>query len=404
VERAGAYRTTSLHRQHHQHKTMSPGRPARALVLAVLLAAGCLRQTSLGTLGCRMASDCAPPQSVCGPDARCVAGCGVDESSCAAGSVCDPSTGDCSGGIIGMSCADDRGCDPPDIVCRPSTGTCVAGCTLAADCDAEQRCDALTGRCCNPSSPSCVAVSPPTAGCASDAACADPARVCVNGACIASCNAGGSCTTPLECDPHSGHCVVPSCTLDIDCDATSACSAGGSCYVLAHAAPGPCSGGGPVAPYRCATEENAAEFAQCAGAPGPAGCPYCLDGSCFEAGLCTSAADCRDGATCTQGLCLGTANACANPVSISDVIGGHYGAGKLVCVRGKVISVRSGYDGMIELKLGDAPYLYVDVAPMYRSAGVTLPNVGATVRAHGAARWDAGHDDWELSPVDWIGP
>ena len=35
--------------------------------------------------------------------------------------------------------------------------------------------------------------------------------------------------------------------------------------------------------------------------------------------------------------------------------------------------------------------------------GLTLPAVGATVTVHGTVRWDDGHKDRELLPVDWVG-
>ena len=75
-----------------------------------------------------------------------------------------------------------------------------------------------------------------------------------------------------------------------------------------------------------------------------------------------------------------------------------------MCVRGKVAGARTGYDGMNEVKLDSSPFLYVDVSPMYETAGVALPTVGATVTVHGTVRWDDGHDDRELLPVDYFGP
>ncbi len=378
-------------------------RGASACVLALTLAlGGCLQDTLLGTIGCGASTDCTPPSTVCGADRRCVPGCTADETTCAAGSTCDPTTGDCAGGIIGVSCVDDRGCDPPDVVCRPSTHTCVAGCTIAGDCGTGLACDVLTGRCCDAGAPDCAVTVPPGGDCASDAGCA-AGQVCADGACVPSCLSGGACAAPLACDPRSGHCEVPACALDTDCDATSACDAAGSCFVLPHPAPGPCAGGRALS-SRCAAEETVAEFVACATPAGPASRPHCLDGSCFDAGLCASPADCHRGAACTAGLCRASDAACTATVSIATVAGGHVGAGKEVCVRGKVHSVRSGYDGLIELKLDDAPYLFADVPPMYRTDGVVLPAIGDTVRVHGTVRWDAGHGDWELSPVDWIGP
>jgi hypothetical protein len=66
-----------------------------------------------------------------------------------------------------------------------------------------------------------------------------------------------------------------------------------------------------------------------------------------------------------------------------------------------VTQARTGADGTLEIKLGTSPYLYVDLEPMY---GIALPTVGQTITVHGAVRWDDGHKDRELLPVDWIGP
>jgi hypothetical protein len=374
-----------------------------AFMAALACIGGCIRDTELGSLGCTGASDCDAPMTICGPDARCVPGCLVDDSACAGGATCDPATGDCTGGIIGTPCVDDRVCDPPDIVCRPSTHTCVAGCTLASDCGDGLQCDTLTGHCCQAGAVDCVIVPPPTAGCASDSACMASGEVCVNGACVTACTAGGTCTTPEICQA-SGHCAVPMCTVDTDCDATSACNASGDCYVLPFPEPAACPQDGTTVTYHCAVAESAAGFLACTGGPGSGRCAFCLGGSCFDPGLCTTVADCHHGETCTLGLCRGSEDQCPSTVPIADVVAGHYGAGKEICVHGKVESVRSGYDGMLEIKLDDAPYLYVDVPPMYHANGVMLPDVGDTITAHGTVRWDAGHSDWELSPVDWIGP
>jgi len=86
-------------------------------------------------------------------------------------------------------------------------------------------------------------------------------------------------------------------------------------------------------------------------------------------------------------------------VPLADVVRGVYAAGKELCVRGTVEQAKSGVDGMYEIRLDTSPYLYIDVEPMY---GLTTPAVGATVIVHGTVRWDDGHKDRELLPVDWI--
>ena len=86
-------------------------------------------------------------------------------------------------------------------------------------------------------------------------------------------------------------------------------------------------------------------------------------------------------------------------VPIADVVKGVYAAGKELCVRGTVQSGKSGVDGMYEIKLDTSPYLYVDIEPMY---GLAAPAVGSNVTLHGIVRWDDGHKDRELLPVDFV--
>jgi hypothetical protein len=239
--------------------------------------------------------------------------------------------------------------------------------------------------------------------CNTDSECAGwPANICSGGACVPGCTQSG-CATPLVCQSATGHCAVASCATDADCDAGSYCSQAGMCLVLAFAGPIACAGGTQV-PYRCATKTSPSDFVACAGPPGPVGCPYCLDGSCYHPGLCSSANDCHRGDQCLNGLCVVQAPQCPQTVALADVVAGKIAAGKEVCVSGTVEALRTGYDGMNEIKLDTSPYLFVDVSPLYQSAGVALPQVGQKVTLHGTVRWDAGHNDRELLPVDWFAP
>jgi hypothetical protein len=175
------------------------------------------------------------------------------------------------------------------------------------------------------------------------------------------------------------------------------------CTVLSYGGPIACAGGTKVS-YTCAQKNTPAEFRACAGAPGPSGCPYCIDGSCFHPGLCSTASDCHREQACTGGLCRVQATECPTVVPIAQVVAGEFAAGKQLCVRDMVTSQRTGSDGMNEIRLGSSPYLYVDVANMYQSGGVRIPALGETVTVHGTVRWDAGHHDRELLPVDWVSP
>jgi hypothetical protein len=323
---------------------------------------------------------------------------------CVAASVCDPATGECGGGsIVGMSCSDDGACDPPDIVCRATTHSCVAGCTLAGACPIGLGCNPQTGRCCDPSAADCPIHEGPVNDCNTDLECAAPSQICSAGLCVPGCASSG-CAVPLGCDQESGHCSTPLCVRDADCDPGSYCTQSGTCTVLAFGGRTPCVAGGKPVVYRCAVEESAAAFTDCAGAAGPSGCPYCLNASCLHPGLCTTIGDCHRGDACVAGLCRAQAPECPTTVPISAITGGAFAAGKELCVHDVVTAVRNGYDGMIEIKLGTSPYLFVDVAPMYKIAGVKIPTVGDAVTVHGTVRWDAGHSDWEVLPVDWLGP
>jgi hypothetical protein len=381
----------------------------RAAVAAVLVLglAGCSRSDIVATLGCATARDCAPPATICSADHRCVRSCLADPALCVGGSLCVAATGECAGGAIGSSCTSDAGCDPPDLVCRTADHSCQPGCTVSPVCADGDVCDPATGHCCLPGVGGCPLPPPPTRYCNGDAECPGaPANICSGGQCVPGCAAAGACPAGLVCDVDSGHCrtPAPTCARDSDCDPGSYCTQSGQCLVLAYGGPGNCPAEVTAVLYACAVSTSAAAFASCVGPAGPFGCPYCIDNSCFHPGLCASANDCHGGDACINGLCVvqPLPMRCPTIVDIGDVIKGVYAAGKEVCVRGPVMQMRSGLDGEYELRLGMLPFIYVDVEPMYEAAGVVLPQLGQTVTVHGVVRWDAGHRDRELLPVDWI--
>jgi hypothetical protein len=371
---------------------------ARWLPLAALLAlAACRSNALVGSLTCGAPGDCAPPETVCGPDGRCVAGCTHAPQECIGDETCDPLTGQCSGGA---PCNDDTDCDPPASVCNTSVHQCEAGCTLST-CPDALNCNDESGHCCDPAGPDCPIEPDGGVQCNGDSECAGaPANICSGGACVPGCVSGG-CASPLTCNAATGHCAVPACQRDLDCDPGSYCNPTQMCTVLAFGGPIACAGGTSVS-YTCAQKKTPADFRSCSGAPGPSGCPYCIDGSCLHAGLCSTSGDCHREDDCIDGLCRVIAPECPTVVPITDVVAGKYAAGKELCVRDMVTSLRSGSDGMNEIRLGSSPYLYVDVAPMYAASGTRLPNLNETVTVHGTVRWDAGHHDRELLPVDWI--
>src|SRR6478736_3522981 len=172
---------------------MSRGRAA--LLLAALSLVACRRTELVGSLGCSTSADCAPPDSICGVDGRCVPGCAQDPNGCVAGAVCAPTTGECSGA---PACSEDDDCDPPATVCNPSAHVCVGGCTLAGCADG-LRCKPTSGHCCDPADPECP-LPDPGMSCNSDAECPGaPTTICSAGACVPGCATTG-CTTPFACD------------------------------------------------------------------------------------------------------------------------------------------------------------------------------------------------------------
>lgn len=245
--------------------------------------------------------------------------------------------------------------------------------------------------------------------CSSTADCAPPASYCEGGKCVPGCAMSGMpCADGTSCDPMTGLCSQGArpdggagCTSDAECNAQSYCTQAGACAVSSLGSA--CAGGATVSPT-CARKTTPADFMNCTGAAGPPACPYCVDSSCANFRLCANAADCHAGDACAAGLCIVQAPACPSLVTAAEILAGTFAAGKEMCVHDVVASMASGANGMIEVKLGAMmPFLYADVAPMYGNA-VALPTAGQTATLHGAVRRNDMYMDWELLPVDWIGP
>lgn len=374
------------------------GAAVRAILFAAVAFTSCRHTDVVGSLTCTTSKDCLPPSTICSADGRCVTGCKGNPNLCIGGATCDGASGECTGGTTATSCGSDADCDPPDLVCSPAA-LCAPGCTITLDCDGGDVCNPTTGHCCTPGDRGCPTPMTPGSMCNGDAECPGaPANICSAGVCVPGCASGGSCTAPLSCDPSSGHCITPMCARDMDCDPGSYCTQAHNCVVLAFGGAIDCAGGTDVT-AACAASTSPSAFVSCAGKGGPVGCPYCIGGSCMHPGLCTDDDDCHGGDHCAGGLCSVVAPQCPSVVDVTDVDKGTYAAGKEVCIRGAVTQVRKGYDGELEVKIGSTPYLYVDIEPMY---GLTSPTVGQTITAHGTVRWDSGHQDRELLPVDWF--
>jgi hypothetical protein len=373
-----------------------------ASVLLALCLAACHHTTVIGSsVACQTDGDCAPPETVCSADGRCVPGCANRRAACVGGATCNPATGECEGGtVVGMSCSTDGDCEPPDVICKTASKQCVAGCDLDPTvCYGGWICDYATGRCCDPKYPDCRV--PAGGGCNSDGDCAPkPDTVCMAGTCAPGCAQSG-CTAPMLCAP-TGHCGPAGgvCARDADCDGASACSHAGSCVVLADGGAIGCAGGTQVY-SSCNQPGSPSTWASCVGAPGPPGCPYCFEGSCFHAGLCSTPNDCHGGDDCVAGLCRPSAPECPTIVTAAEIVGGGFAAGHEVCVQGRVSAASDELDGNVLVHLGSSPGVYAEITAPYLAAGVSRPSVGDTITVHGTVRWDQSHSQWEILPIDW---
>lgn len=166
---------------------------------------------------CQQDSECmpAPPLQIC-IQSRCVPGCTIDTTLCAAGTeVCNTNDGRCV--AVNRPCMQDSECmpGPPDQVCEG--GQCVPGCARQGGL----QCVGQTPNC-NMTSGRCEGVPP----CTLDADCGDPAQICLSGTCTVRCDRPGGLACPGTdvCNPESGRCAPgglvlgdTSCTFDAQC-------------------------------------------------------------------------------------------------------------------------------------------------------------------------------------------
>jgi hypothetical protein len=190
------------------------------------------------------------------------------------------------------------------------------------------------------------------------------------------------------------------CASDSDCDAASYCDRAAGCTALGAGGAIACAGGTALRDA-CDPQRTPSGWQACVGAPGPADCPYCTDGSCFRPGLCGGDGDCHQGDACSGGLCRPAAPECPVMAMSADVVAGSFAAGHEVCVRDTVTSIETGYT--MVMHLGGAGLTAV-LTQLYLGGGLTVPSVGATVTLHGVVRWDQWRTHWEIDPVDWWQP
>ena len=246
-------------------------------------------------------------------DSGSATGC-TSAASCAPGSACNPTTGQCQ-----ASCNDDaacNGCCDVGLNCRAGTaadlcgpigGECTScstmgtnkscvnracGCASAADCMAGQVCSGgrcgpcsntahcAAGDCC--SMGACVDGQSNNATCGGFGECmmCGAGEVCTNGVCLCTtnCPVGALCTSSASCQSGScqgNHCV---CTAADQCPGGQVCTANGFCF------PGPCNAGMCNGCCDGMGHCHASSAMTCG--LGGAACQNCMGNGCNAQGAC----------------------------------------------------------------------------------------------------------------------
>jgi hypothetical protein len=212
----------------------------RALLLLLLLLAGCTPTITCEQTGCAYGQQCSPTSGLC---ERPETDCRKAPSICRADQLCDERVGECRS--LQVSCVGDTLRCPQGQECNTSRGVCqpVTECASDRDCTGRDICDTLTRRC----------VPPPCA----DAADCQAGTLCESGVCIAGCEppdalcptgqfcrvAAGArrgqclseCGQDADC-PYGRFCdfarrpptceLEPACVTDEDCRSDEVCAAG----------------------------------------------------------------------------------------------------------------------------------------------------------------------------------
>ncbi len=277
--------------------------------------------------------------------------CGGGATACREASVCDESTGLCSGGAAkpdGTTCDDGNACTTADS-CQAGACTGTAKVCAASDqCHTAGVCDPASGVCSNPVKAdgaacndglNCTVSDVCTNGSCGGApkACAPFSACHVAGVCVEStgactnpaapvntpCNDGNACTTTDTCDG-SGLCRAGA---PVQCSGGDACNNGGTC----NPGTGVCEGGTPKPNGTSCDDSNActtSDSCQAGACRGTAKVCQAQD-ACHLAGVCNpadgvcsnpnapSGTSCNDGLRCTDsdvcngsGVCGGTQKTC----------------------------------------------------------------------------------------------
>lgn len=265
------------------------------------------------------------PSGVCQADADCPQGyvcvaAQTNTANCQAGApcpgVCQPQPPQCQNcppgaacvnGACTLTCGNVISC-PPGSQCL--NGACSASCTASngqTGCPAGQVCDP-SGRCVLP---------PPQCGGTSNTPNCPPGSQCINGACVALCNANTVCPQGLVCDLQRGLCVppgppTPQCTSNQDCPQGGLCL-NGLCAFGCGANGMTCAPGEVCDPNRGVCVPGTPPPPQCSATQG---CPMgtaCINGVCVAAcGNTSGGTACPPGAVCdpNRGVCVPAPTGC----------------------------------------------------------------------------------------------
>ena len=211
------------------------GHPGDCQAGEVCSSAGTCEQGTCSTLGCVDSYHCStgtPPECLPNNSASCI----LDDDCVALGATFKCLGGMCTGPAD--QCVDKTQCPSPDTQSCVE-GKCITACSGDADCLAGTHCDTTLGVC-----------TIPAQACTITNDCGDAGLVCVAGACVVKCGAGGVCDAGFVCVANG---CVPDTKPEFVCGtegvqdvcASASICLHHSCYITCTTSPDSCENNPP---------------------------------------------------------------------------------------------------------------------------------------------------------------